>query len=97
MPPECYYFPKFLETDVKIILKDHEQHHLINVMRTKIGDEIEVVNGFGQLAISILELIEKKNAILKIKSLCTEDSPKQKIILAQGMPKLNRLEYILEK
>src|SRR5207248_2602313 len=74
-----------------------ELHHLVNVMRTRLGEKIEVVNGQGQLAEAILQSIEKKSASLRIESVETSSPFSQRLILAQGMPKQNRLEFIIEK
>lgn len=97
MPAERYYYPKNLENDQAIVLKDQEQHHLVNVMRTRLGEEIEVVNGMGQLGKAILESIEKKSVTLRLESVFTETPSSKKLILAQGIPKQNRLEFIIEK
>lgn len=97
MPAERYYYPEILEVNQTINLKDQEYHHLINVMRTRLGDEIEVVNGKGQLAHGILDSLGKKNAILFLKSVYTAERETKRIILAQGIPRQNRLEFIIEK
>lgn len=97
MPAERYYYPDSLETGQTIQLKDQEHHHLVNVMRTHLSDEIEIVNGKGQLAKAVLKSLEKKRAVLVVKSVQTAPDATWKIILAQGMPKQNKLEIIVEK
>lgn len=97
MPAERYFHSGFLEENQRIHLKDQEHHHLVNVMRTRLGEEIEVVNGNGQLAKAVLETIEKKSSSLLVESVETASPPSQHLILAQGIPKINRLELIVEK
>jgi 16S rRNA (uracil1498-N3)-methyltransferase len=97
MPAERYFHSGFLEENQRIHLKDQEHHHLVNVMRTRLGEEIEVINGNGQLAKAVLETIEKKSSSLLVESVQTDSPPSQHLILAQGIPKLNRLEFIVEK
>ena len=97
MPAERYFHPELLKTDQIINVKDQELHHLINVMRTRLGERLEVVNGQGQLAEATLQTIEKKNASLHVESVETNTLPNQRLILAQGMPRQNRLEFIIEK
>jgi len=97
MPAERYFFPQLIENDQLIFLDGGEHHHLIHVMRTKLGEEIEVVNGMGQLAAAVVESIEKKTVSIRIKTIHTEMLNTQKIILAQGMPKFSKLEFIIEK
>lgn len=97
MPAERYYYAEFFEQGQSISLEGQEQQHLVHVMRTRVGEKVEVVNGKGQLGIASLQSIEKKHAYLCVEAVQTESKETQKIILAQGMPRLNRLEFIIEK
>lgn len=97
MPSERYFHPEFLKTDQIIHVKDQELHHLLNVMRTRLGEKVEMVNGQGQLAKAILQSIEKKSASLHVESVETFPQTPERLILAQGMPRQNRLEFIIEK
>lgn len=97
MPAERYYYPQPLENGKKVLFKDQEYHHLINVMRAHIGEEIEIVNGMGQLAQAVVDSLEKKSASLLLKSVQTSELPNLRMILAQAIPRQNRLEFIIEK
>jgi len=97
MPAERYYFPHVFQHGTYLSIKDQEFHHLVNVMRSRQGDSIELVNGKGQLATGIIDIIEKKSAVIKIEEIYVESPSPKKLILAQGIPRLNRLEFILEK
>ena len=97
MPAERYYNPRHFEIDDDFYFEDQEFHHFLNVMRTRVGESIEVINGKGQLATALVVSIEKKRALVKVTNLVNEEQPKYKFILAQGIPRTNRLEYILEK
>ncbi|MEI8365176.1 MAG: RsmE family RNA methyltransferase [Parachlamydiaceae bacterium] len=97
MPAERYYYPQSLENNTPIYLEGQEHHHLVNVMRTRLGEEVEVVNGQGQLAATTVESLEKKRAVLSVQTVFTANPPTIKIILAQGLPRFARLELIMEK
>jgi 16S rRNA (uracil1498-N3)-methyltransferase len=97
MPAERYYYPKPLETGDTIFLQDQEFHHLIHVMRGREGDPVEIVNGMGQLAQGAIQKIEKKKAALSLTSVFSQNPPETTIILAQGIPRQNRLDFIAEK
>lgn len=97
MPAERYYQDSPLEKGTSILLDGTEFHHLAHVMRGQVDDEVEVVNGRGTLARATITSIDKKKAYIHIEETHFEDPPKFEVILAQAMPRLNRLDFILEK
>ncbi|MBA3721508.1 MAG: 16S rRNA (uracil(1498)-N(3))-methyltransferase [Parachlamydiaceae bacterium] len=97
MPAERYYIENPLIVHETVLLKDTEFHHLSRVMRTRVGETVELVNGQGILANAVVVDILKDRAALKIEE-TSNDVPRQmRVILAQAIPKPNRLENILEK
>jgi 16S rRNA (uracil1498-N3)-methyltransferase len=97
MPAERYYVNNPLIEEEIVILEDKEFHHLAHVMRGSVGDSIELVNGEGSLAEALIQKLEKKRALLKVKNSTRGAKPKFEIILAQALPRMNRLDFILEK
>lgn len=93
MPDNRYYLDDPLEQSSQVSLEDDEWHHLSRVMRAKIGDEVELVNGRGRLAIASLT---EKN-LLEIRQTREEPPPARTLILAQALPLPNHLEWIIEK
>ncbi len=96
MPSERYYLDNALAANSQVFLKEGEHHHLARVMRTEVGDQIELVNGAGVLAEATVEVIEKSQSRLLITSIQKESKPTE-VILIQALPKLPRLELIVEK
>jgi 16S rRNA (uracil1498-N3)-methyltransferase len=97
MPKERHYVPKEFILDQEVYIDGPEFHHLITVMRTKHGELIELVNGRGDYAIAELTQIQKKQASLSIKSLSKTVTAPTQIVLAQAIPRHNRLDFIIEK
>lgn len=97
MPAERYYYPQEFQENAEIMLPDAEAHHLVKVMRNRPGDIVELVNGLGQLAQAEIKQIEKKQCYLEVIELYEAISLDKPLILAQAIPRLNRLEIILEK
>lgn len=97
MPAERYFIETPLTVGDVLSLEGQEYHHLVHVMRTKAGESVEVVNGMGQLAVADVQEINKKHASLLINSIVEEPAPQHAIILAQAIPRPNRLDFILEK
>lgn len=97
MPAERYFSDQQFQDDMTIAFTDQEFHHLVHVMRTRIEESIEIINGRGQLATGKVTSIEKKSATITIEKVLFTPPPSQQIILAQAIPRMNRLEFILEK
>lgn len=97
MPAERYFIEEPLIAGKSFELKGAEFHHLAHVMRTRKGEEVELVNGKGTLAQATVEQVGKDRATLSIQTLHEAPEALCRIILAQAFPKPNRLDFILEK
>lgn len=97
MPSERYYIPSDLSENSIAAIEGVELHHMLHVMRTKEGAIIEVINGKGILAEAEVTKINKKHAELRISSILSKQEPDSPLILAQALPRINRLDYIVEK
>ena len=97
MPIDRYYAPVDLAVGQQLSIQDQEFHHLVHVTRNQCGDTIEIVNGRGALANATIQTIKKKEAILTIDSVIVKPAPQVEIVLAQAIPRMNRLDFILEK
>jgi 16S rRNA (uracil1498-N3)-methyltransferase len=75
-----------------------EAHHLFNVCRLKTGDNVELFDGAGSLAIASIEKATSKSISLKITNLeKTEKPDRPEIIIAVSLPKGERFDWLLEK
>lgn len=96
MPADRFFIPSSLKTS-SLILEGEEFHHLAKVMRVRVGETIELVNGAGELAIAEVLSLDKKSAELKILSHHSETPSEQILILAQALTRPSSLEWIVEK
>lgn len=96
MPAERYYIDSPLEQHQQATIEGSELHHL-RVMRASVGDTVELVNGRGALATGTIQQMAKHHASLVIQEVTHSPKPSFEIILAQAMPRLNRLDFVLEK
>ncbi len=95
MPAERFYVND--ECKNQVLLLGNELHHLAHVMRVRVGEEIELVNGRGVLATAEVAAITKQNAVLKILSRSETPIPPPKNILAIALMRPSKLEWIIEK
>lgn len=97
MPSERYFLEKELCVGAVERLDGQEFHHLSHVMRANKGDQLEIINGKGILAKAHIEEISKRHAAVKIISTHTEKPQAVQVIIAQAIPRINRLDFIVEK
>ena len=97
MPIERYFIDEPIEVNQIKSLTGAEFHHLARVTRIRPGEKIELVNGKGIVAQVTVEAVEKEKALLQIDSVEQDTLSIERLILAQAMPKVNRLDFILEK
>ncbi len=96
MPENRYFTHQPLVTTQNVSLENSEHRHIFKVMRGAVDDTVELVNGKGQLAQAVITTIDKTNVDLEIVSV-DSFTPPPPLILAAALPRLNRLDFILEK
>ncbi len=97
MPQNRYFVPSHLQNGSSIVVKDDEFHYLKNVMRTRLGETVEVINGQGYLAeCELTKLLDKEAHLLVLETSHQEKRP-YSIHLALGFLKPAHLEYAVEK
>jgi RNA methyltransferase, RsmE family len=85
-------------TDTLITLDEGESHHLIHVLRSNVGDEVELFDGRGGKTRGVVESIRKRAALIKVIAPWEiTPAPTCKIVLAVAVPKGDRLSWMIEK
>ncbi|MBX7065590.1 MAG: 16S rRNA (uracil(1498)-N(3))-methyltransferase [Parachlamydiales bacterium] len=95
MPAERF----FIDADLQgtLSLEGTELHHLAHVMRIRIGEEVELVNGRGGLATARLEALSKHEAQLKVLNSSLTPLPSPRLKLAIPLMRPAKLELVIEK
>ena len=92
-----YTEPKNISHDT-LEIKGDELRHLVRVVRKKVRDVIEVVDGQGNLYTAVLSKISKQSAQGEIqKRTRYAGEPNFQLTLAQAIPKGNRFDLVVEK
>ena len=97
MPDKRFYIDSKLTLQTTYKIKGKELHHLYHVMKSQIGDTIEIINGKNVLAQAQIENLSSKEAVISITSIDTSPLPKKLIFLAQALTKPFKLDLIVEK
>ncbi len=98
MPVERFYVPtESIEQHSSIVIEENEFHHMAHVLRARPGDNVEIVNGKGTLAQAEIIEIRRNGALLKIHSVLKHPKPTYSLILAQGLLRPQKLDWVIEK
>jgi 16S rRNA (uracil1498-N3)-methyltransferase len=90
--------PKDRVNPPSIMISGTDINHIKNVLRKTVGDEIICFDGSGMEYITNISNIEKDAIELHIiYSKQSENEPKTKISLAQGLPKSSKMDDIVKK
>lgn len=83
------------KNDVYVVEDKENIHHVLNVMRKEIGDNIEL--GISDKTYNA-RIINKKPLEVEIIDECeSNELTKVSVDIFQGLPKANKMEYIIEK
>ena len=97
MPLHRYFLDQPFHEQDTLLLDHGELHHLVHVLRARVGDHVELVNGRCQLAKAHLIDITKDRAKLLLVQVSIEKKPTSALILAQALTRMPLLEWIVEK
>jgi 16S rRNA (uracil1498-N3)-methyltransferase len=90
------FFSAQLEGQV-IELVGAEAHHLLNVRRVRIGEEVELFDGAGQVVIGRVSGASKKAVTIEVLKRFAKASAGLEIVVACALAKGNRWDWLLEK
>jgi 16S rRNA (uracil1498-N3)-methyltransferase len=91
-----FFSPNEIIND-QIIIDGEECHHILNVMRCRVGDELEIVNGRGRLLHG--RMTDHKKHSLRVHVLRFEDFPPvaSRVLIAPALTKGHAMNWLIEK
>lgn len=82
----------------KIIIEGKDYNHIVNVLRMTEGETIKICNkSTSESFLTKISKIEKEEIECSIIEKLETTEPKQKITIFQGIPKSDKMEYIIQK
>lgn len=95
MPHERFYIDTTLKESLS--LEGSEYHHAVRVLRVKVGDTVEIVNGKGTLAKAQVESISKQSIQLWVVETTFSETRPDSMSLAIPLMRPSKLEWVVEK
>ena len=85
-------------TENEILIRGADLNHMKNVLRMKAGEDVRISDGQGTTYLCCLNRYEKDQAVLDVfRKLGTDTELPSEIILFQGLPKGDKMEWIVQK
>lgn len=93
-----FFLQVSLELNSLIEISGADARHIRQVLRLKSGDVIEVVGLPGQVGVARIERIDNSHVTASVETIKTGGAePPVSLILAQGLPKADKMEFIIQK
>ncbi|WP_333594990.1 RsmE family RNA methyltransferase, partial [Anaerospora hongkongensis] len=82
----------------KMIVAGGEAHHMLRVLRLAAGDKVVVVDPVGQAAVARITQASDTEVFLSMETMLEEEREAPITIrLAQGLPKSDKMDFIVQK
>jgi 16S rRNA (uracil1498-N3)-methyltransferase len=82
----------------EMVLDEDTSRHVIQVLRMKKGDGLNLTDGKGTILTTVIEDDHKKHCVVKVQGTRYKEQEKRKILIAISLLKnANRFEWFLEK
>lgn len=79
-----------------VAISDEAFHHL-NVLRLRVGDEVLLLDGCGNLGKAVLLSLSRRGATAEVRERWQEGEELLSLRLIQGLPRGEKFEWLLEK
>ncbi len=92
------FFTDSTFVDDQITLADDQAHHLINVMRAKLGDEVVLFDRLGnEYQTQIVDVAKKRLTVKRIATARPERKLATNVTIVAALPKGDRQKFMIEK
>lgn len=92
-----FYIDSPLEKGQTVELRGPELHHLAHVMRIRVGETVELINGRSDLAEATLIRLDKQAGYLEITTASHHSQSPSGVTLALPYLRMAKLEWVIEK
>lgn len=91
----AFLFPEASVEGATLLLDSRESHHLVRVLRAKVGDSVEVLDGRGGIYPGRISVADSKQVVLVLDEVRREAPSPCRITLLQSIPKGKTMDLIL--
>lgn len=93
-----FYVESLPEVGKRVTLRGDEAHHMVNVLRVRVGEGVVLLDGSGREARAELMSASRREAVLEILTVREVDrEPSRRLTLACALPRTSRMDFLVEK
>jgi 16S rRNA (uracil1498-N3)-methyltransferase len=92
-----FFFAEDVKNGPEVILDRDESHHLARVMRLKVGDEVELINGTGALLSGRVESLGQQAVIRVIRDITPDTAGLHPLWVCQGDLKSRKMDELIQR
>ncbi len=92
-----YYICPADWNEANLAIRGEEAKHCVRVMRTQVGQQVEVFDGEGKSAVCTVLKTSKSEVALQLDQLRDDPQPASEMVLYQAVPKSGNMELIVQK
>jgi len=97
MPDNRFFTDEDFVLHKPVHLKEQEAHHITKVMRAKVSDNVEIINGKNKLAKGSIKEISSRHVTVEIEKIKQGNPPSFLLALHCALPHPSKLDFIIEK
>lgn len=98
MTPTRIFVSSKISSGIKLILDEFGSRHVINALRLKINDPIQIFNDADGEFEAVITSIEKNKATVLVKSFCKQGNESSlQINLVQGVSRGDKMDFTIQK
>ena len=79
-----------------VVVEGDEAHHAVVVRRTKVGEQVVLVDGVGTSATCVVTATSKSSLVATVSSVSVDPKPAPSVTVVQAIPKGDRAELAVE-
>lgn len=92
-----FYLTERINGDTVSIFDTEQLHHLRDVLRLKVGDEVVIFDSGGNEYSCVIAEVDKKRVVMRIKARKAAPNRKLKLTIACSIPKQSKMDEIVDK
>jgi 16S rRNA (uracil1498-N3)-methyltransferase len=93
-----FYIPAYSKAQTEIVLDEDNSRHIIQVLRMKTGEHLQLTDGKGNLLTVTIAGDHKKKCVVKVEEIVSRPPREKRVCIGISLLKnANRFEWFLEK